>query len=361
MNLHKLFILSTFLLTGFGLIMVASSSGFQAQISFGNPLHFLIRQVTLGIGVGFFGFLAGYLLSPSLLRKLVLPFLFLAILLLVAVLIPGIGVAYGGSRRWIEFFGFSFQPSEIAKLALILYSSSWLASHKNDLPNFWKGFLPFLVVSIPIPLLILLEPNISNFGISVLLILILLFVAGARFWHLTGLTLVAIFIFAVALFLVPARLERVLTFINPQEDTRGASYQINQSLIAIGSGGLTGKGLGDSSQKLGFLPEPSGDAIFAIIAEEFGFVGSTALVLFYLLFLIIGIIIAKRTSDLFSQYVTIGFVSLVTLQAFINICAVSGLFPLTGITLPFVSYGSTALAVFLTGSGILSRIAKRAS
>lgn len=360
MSLHKMFIASTFLLTGFGLIMVASSSGYQAQVSFGNPLHLLTRQITLGLGAGFLGFFGAYLLSPSVLRKLVIPFLFLAIVLLVLVFVPGVGIAYGGSRRWIELFGFSFQPSEIAKLALILYSSSWLASHKNDLPNLWKGFLPFLVVSVPIPLLIILEPNISNFAISVSLILLLLFVAGARLSHLIGLTLVSLVIFSLALFIVPARLERVLTFLNPAGDPQGASYQINQSLIAIGSGGLSGKGLGESTQKLGFLPEPSGDAIFAIISEEFGFVGSATLVLFYLLFFIIGIIIAKRTSDAFSQYVSIGFVFLVTLQAFINISAVSGLLPLTGVTLPFVSYGGTSLAVFLTGAGIVARIAKRA-
>lgn len=359
MNVHKLFILSIFLLTGFGLIMVGSSSGFQAQVSFGNPLHLLIRQVILGVGVGVLGFLGGYLLSPSLLRKLVVPFLFFAIFLLVAVLIPGVGVAYGGSRRWIEIFGFSFQPSEIAKLALIFYSSGWLASHKKDLPNLWKGFLPFLVVSIPIPLLILFEPNISNFGISVALILILLFLAGAKFSHLFGLGIITILIFAASLLLVPERLERVLTFINLHEDPRGASYQINQSLIAIGSGGLAGKGLGESSQKLGFLPEPSGDAIFAVIGEEFGFVGSTTLVLFYLLFLVQGIIIARRTSNFFSQYVIIGFVFLVSLQAFINISAVSGLLPLTGVTLPFISYGGTSLAVFLTGAGIVAGIARR--
>lgn len=359
MSLHKLFIGLVFLLASIGLIMVASASGFQAQTSFGDSLHLFSRQLLLGFIVGTIGFFVAYSLKTEMVRKLATLSLFISIVLLVLVFIPGIGLKLGGSYRWIEVGGFSFQPSEIAKLALIFYSASWLASRKKDLPSFSQGFLPFLILSVPIPLLILAEPNISNFGISVIILFILLFVAGSRLIHLFGLGLLALVFFAAMVLLVPGRLDRVLTFLDPQNDPLGSSYQINQSLTAIGSGGLQGKGLGQGVHKRGLLPEPSGDAIFATIAEEFGFIGSTAVVLLYLIFVVVGIIIALRTQDAFSQYAVIGFVSLVALQAFINISAVSGLMPLTGVTLPFISYGSTSLASLMTASGVIAGIAKR--
>lgn len=361
MNIHKFFIFTIFLLTGFGLIMVASASGYQSQYSFGSSSYLFFLQFFRGFGIGIIGFTLGYFIKPSLVKRLSLPFVLASIILLGTVLLPGIGIEYGGSRRWLSIGGLSFQPSELGKIALLFYSSSWLASRKEDVRSFRKGFLPFLVLSVPIPLLILLEPNISNFGISFALILVLLFSAGARVWHLMGLALTVIFLSLLSLIFLPQRLERILTFINPHIDPQGSSYQINQSLTAIGSGGLEGKGLGESTQKLGILPEPSGDAIFAVIAEEFGFIGAGLVVLTYLLFVLEGIIIALQNSDAFSRYVALGFSSLVALQAFINVSAVSGLVPLTGVTLPFISYGGTSLAVFLTASGVVARMARRVS
>lgn len=313
------------------------------------------------MGIGIVGFLGGYLIKPSFLRKLSVPFLLLSIIFLAAVFIPGLGIEHGGSYRWISFRGVSFQPSEIGKLALLFYVASWLASHKKEITSLTKGFLPFLALTIPIPFLILLEPNLSNFGICALLIVMLLFIGGARVLHLTSLVFITILLFFGVLLFLPNRLERVLTFLNPHIDPQGASFQINQSLIAIGSGGITGKGLGESIQKTGFLPEPSGDSIFAIVSEEFGFLGSAFLVGIYLLLVLEGIIIARRNKDQFSQYIAIGFSSLVALQAFINISAVIALLPLTGVTLPFISYGGTSLATFLGASGVVARIAKRAS
>lgn len=356
--LHKYFIFTIFLFVGFGLVIMASASGHQSQVTFGNSLYLFTRQFFYGFLLGLAGFLAAYSVRPSWVKKIAVIFLFVSIFLLVAVLFPGIGIEHGGARRWLSIGGVSFQPSETAKLALILYSASWLASRRREIQDLRKGFIPFLTLSIPIPFLILLEPNISNFGISMMIIFILLFAARARVSHLTGLGVLIIFIAALSIFIFPKRMERVSTFLNPRIDPKGLSYQINQSLIAIGSGGLTGKGLGESTAKKGYLPEPSGDAIFAVLGEETGFLGASFLVFFYLLLLGQGLIIAIRSHDFFSRYVIVGFVSLISLQAFINISAVSGLVPLTGVTLPFISYGSTSLVTFLTASGLVARMAK---
>ena len=358
MSLHNFFIFTIFLLTAVGLIMVASASGFQSQFSLGSSLSLFSHQFLYGFLGGLLGFLVAYRINPFYLKKFSVLFLFVALIFLGLVLIPSIGIEHGGSRRWIDIAGFSFQPSEIGKLVLIIYAASWLSSHRKEITSFKKGFLPFLALSIVIPFLILAEPNISNFVISFLLIIILLFTAGAKFFHIASLLLVALLCVTLALFIFPARLSRIKTFLNPHTDTKGSSYQINQSLIAIGSGGFLGKGLGQSAAKKGLLPEPSGDAIFAIISEELGFIGAGSIILLYLLLAAEGFIIAVKTRDQFSQYFVLGFVSLVTLQAFINISAVSGLMPLTGVTLPFISYGSTSLIALLTASGVMARMAK---
>lgn len=349
-----------FVLAVFGLIMVASASGPKAQLEFGDSLHLFYRQLIYGFGVGVVGFLIAYYLRLSFLRKFILPLLFVSIVMLILVFFPQFGgLHHAGSNRWLDIGPISFQPSEVAKLTLLLYCSAWLASHKKDITHFREGVMPFLLLSAPIPLLILLEPNISNFGITAFLIFLLLYIAGARLSHMGALAGAALCLLLLAIMMFPTRMNRVLTFFDPHSDPMGTSYQINQSLISIGSGGIWGKGLGQSIQKRSLLPEPAGDAIFAVIGEELGFVGSGLLVGGYLLLVVLGIIIATRTHDLFAQYLTIGFVCLISLQAFINISAVSGLMPLTGVTLPFISYGSTSLASLMAASGIVAGIAKR--
>lgn len=361
MSLHKIFILTISVISIFGLIMVASASSFQSQRLFENSLQLFFKQLTQGFLIGVGGFVIAYFaISPSLVKKFSILFFSLALCLLVLVFFPSLGIDSGGSYRWVQIGGFSFQPSEFAKIALIFYLASWLASHKKELSSFSQGFLPGLLVTAAIPFLILFEPNVSNFGISAAIILFMLFSAGARVVHLTGFILMIFLIGAVAVFFVPHRLERVRSVLNPAHDPQGASYQLNQSLIAIGSGGVSGKGLGLSTQKMVALPEVSGDAIFAVIAEEFGFAGGVFLVLLYLAIFIEGMLIAEHTKDAFSKYFVVGFVALISLQAFINMSAVSGLLPLTGVTLPFISYGGSSLVALLTGSGLVAQIAKTA-
>lgn len=358
MSLHKLFILTITVIILFGLMMLASSSSFQSQRNFGNPFHLFLNQIMQGIFLGGAGFLIAYLIPLGILKRFALPLFLLSVFFLILLFIPHVGFEYGGARRWIQVGSFSFQPSEFAKIGLLFYVASWLASHKRELLHFSQGFLPILFMGGLIPFLILLEPNVSNFGITASLIFILLFAAGARIWHLLGFFLVILVVGFLSVFLLPARLQRVETLLNPSLDPQGKSYQLNQSLIALGSGGIFGKGLGMSSQKYSALPEVSGDAVFAIIGEELGFVGSALLVLFYLGIFVEGIFIARNAPDPFAQYFAVGFVSLIVLQAFINIGAISGLLPLTGVTLPFISYGGSSLISLLAGSGVVAQAAR---
>jgi len=359
MSLHKLFLITIGVIVLFGLIMLASSSAFQAQKNFGNSLHLFFNQLSQGFLLGVVGFLAAYFSPPQFVKKIAFLLFLLSALLLALLFVPNLGIEYGGARRWIQAGSFSFQPSEFAKIGLLFYLAGWLATHKRELAYFSEGFLPVLFVGGLVPFLILLEPNVSNFGITAFLILVLLFSAGARFLHIFGFAFAIILIGFFSVLLLPSRLHRLQTLIDPTLDPQGKSYQLNQSLIALGSGGLFGKGLGMSSQKYSALPEVSGDAIFAIIGEELGFAGSIGLLLMYIALLVEGIFIARGSPDPFFQYFAIGFDSLVALQAFINIGAISGFLPLTGVTLPFISYGGSSLISLLTGAGIVAQAAKR--
>jgi len=358
MSLQKIFILTIAVIILFGLMMLASSSSFQSQRTFGDPFHLFLNQIIQGVFLGGAGFFLAYVTPLRILKRFALPLFLLSVLLLVLLLVPHVGFEYGGARRWIQVGSLSFQPSEFAKIGLLFYVASWLASHKRELLHFSQGFLPILFMGGIIPFLILLEPNVSNFGITASLIFILLFAAGARIWHLLGFSLVILMVGFLSVLLLPSRLQRVETLLNPSLDPQGKSYQLNQSLIALGSGGVFGKGLGMSSQKYSALPEVSGDAIFAIIGEELGFVGSIVLILFYLAIFAEGMLISRIASDPFAQYFTIGFVSLIALQAFINVGAISGLLPLTGVTLPFISYGGSSLISLCAGSGLVAQAAR---
>ncbi len=361
MNVHKYFLLSIAVIVLFGLIMIASASSFQAQREFNNPFHLFFKQLGQGLLIGVLGFFFAYFLPPSTVRKIIIPLYVFAILLLLLVFIPGFGFLYGGARRWIQIAGMSFQPSEFAKVALIFYLAGWLAGHKKELSQFRSTFLPGFCMSMIIPFLILAEPNMSNFGITSFIIFVMFFMAGAKVYHLLGVGLCIFVIAVLALFILPTRYNRIFTLLNPKEDPRGISYQLNQSLIAIKSGGLWGRGLGMSNQKFSALPEVSGDAIFAIIAEEGGFIGGFFVIMIYFSILAEGVVIIKHSKESFHQYIIVGFTSLLLLQAFIHIGAVSGLLPLTGVTLPFISYGGSSLISLLTASGFVAKIAKISS
>lgn len=274
------------------------------------------------------------------------------------VFVPGIGFAHGGAHRWINVFGQSFQPAELVKISFIFYLATWLTANKNQVQTFKKGFVPLLVILAIVAALILAQPDTDTFALIVCTGLAMFLTAGGKWRH------VAVLLFAglVGLFLIasfrPYVKQRIMTFINPSENGLTSGYQIQQSLIAIGSGGVTGRGFGQSIQKFNFLPEPIGDSIFAVAAEEFGFMGSVSILILFVFLAFRGLKIAAQTDEMFGRLLVVGIVILITAQAFVNIAAMLGVIPLSGNPLPFVSHGGTALLFTLAEVGIVLSVSR---
>ncbi|MFH0806202.1 MAG: putative peptidoglycan glycosyltransferase FtsW [Candidatus Brennerbacteria bacterium] len=344
----------------FGLVMLASASSDLAQKEYGDSYYILIHQLTNGLLVGIAGFLVGTFVYYRTWEKFSIPILAIGIIALLLIFTP-LMVAQKGGERWVSLGFFTFQPGELIKLALIVYLASWLARTPLRAKNFVEGFLPFLVLLGAVVTLLLMQPATSTAIIVTVGALVLYFMGGARFRFFALAALAVVIAFSV-LFLTADqndyRMQRIKTFIGQTEDPLDSGYHISQAKLAIGSGGLTGVGFGQSTTKLYYLPEPLGDSIFAIVGEEFGFVGSILLLAFFTVFVVRGFAIAKKAPDPFGRLVTIGFVSIIGFQTFVNVAAISGLIPLTGVPLPFISYGGTALAVVLTMTGIIVNISR---
>jgi cell division protein FtsW len=277
--------------------------------------------------------------------------------MLVVVLLPGFGFRAGGSTRWISLGGYSFQPSEVAKLALIIYLAAWL-DDKSKVNDFRNVFLPFLIIVSLIVGPVILQPNIGTAGVIGLAAIAIFFAAGAQFWQVGSILLMGGSALFAYVKIFSHATNRFLIFIHPEFDPQGAGYQINQALLAIGSGGLFGLGLGQSIQKYNYLPEPMGDSIFAITAEELGFIGVAIIMAIFVILAIRGLRTAKDAPDNFARLLALGITSWFVIQAFVNIAAISGVMPLTGVPLPLASYGGTAFVVALFGMGILLNISK---
>lgn len=343
----------------FGLVMLMSASSPVGHKDFGDANFFIKRQILLGVlpGLVLFFFFAKY--PYQKLRRYSSLFFILSVLLLLLVFIPGVGQSFGTiNRSWISLFGFSFQPAEFAKLALIVYISALLVSKGRELYDFKNGFvLVFLIGAIPLAL-VLLQPDIGTLSILFAILFGLLLVAGARWKHLLGLLSLGVAGFVAMILVAPYRLARLTTFLHPELDPLGIGYHINQAFLAIGSGGLWGRGYGQSLQKFQYLPEVEADSIFAIIAEELGIFFAIGLVILFFLIAAQGLKIAKNTSDQFGRLLVSGIIIWFTAQAFLNIGAMVGLLPLTGVPLPFVSHGGSALAISLAAVGILINVSK---
>ncbi len=344
-------------LTVFGLVMLTSASSDLAEARFGKSFYYLEHQILRGLMAGIIGFIVGMVIYYRRWEQLALPLLLITIILLLLVFTP-LGLTLKGSSRWISIGGLSIQPAEILKLTFLLYLSAWLAKSEVRRRSFKDGFLPLMFLIALVIILIVLQPSTTTAVIIFLAALATYFTAGGRFKFLIAAVLLAAFGLALLIYFTPYRLERIITFLNRDVDELGRGYHLNQSLIAIGSGGLFGVGYGDSTTKLRYLPEPMGDSIFAVIAEELGFVGATFLILAFLFLVLRGLKIAKNAPDSFSRLMVTGFVTLIGIQAFVNIAAQSALIPLTGVPLPFISFGGTALAVFLTMSGIIVNVSR---
>jgi len=350
-----LFACAAFLIV-LGILMVFSISAPFSQEAFGKTYYFLSHQVLVGILPGIvFGFLA-FKIKLSNLKRIAL-FLFLANLILVfLVFLPGIGLTLGGARRWIKIGPISFQPSEFLKITLFLYLAAWLEGKRERNLSTLGTFLAILA---PASLALTLQPDISTLSILILIAFLLYFLAETPIWHtlLTGAVAISGIFFLISA--ASYRMKRLLIFLTPQLDPMGAGFQIKQAQISMGSGGLFGKGLGMSMQKFGFLPHPISDSIFAIFCEETGLLGALILMTLFLIFLIRGLKIAKKTKDKFLKLLSCGICLQIILQAFLNIGSMVGVLPLTGIPLPFISYGGTHIVVELISVGILLNISKQ--
>lgn len=354
-----------------GILILASVSASLSQEKFGTTYYFLNHQLLFGLLPGIILAFLAFKIRLDFFKKWAPLLLLINLILLAMVFLPPIkflvgGAEAGGATRWLSLGPISFQPAEFLKLTFILYLAAWLTSRTSQKltgggqakKEFSTTLVAFLIVIGLISLLLIFQPDISTLGIIVASAILMYFLAGTPLWH----SFLIILIGSGALFslikLAPYRAARLLVFFEPGTDPMGIGYQLKQALIAIGSGGIFGLGLGMSHQRLGFLPQSISDSIFAIMAEETGFIGSLILISLFLIFLWRGFKIAKGMENKFSQLLALGISSWIVIQAFINVGSMTGLLPLTGIPLPFISYGGSALVAELTGVGILLNISK---
>ena len=340
-----------------GLVMVFSASAIVAGNRFQDPEFFLKRQIAwLGFGV-----LLMHLTSRidyQLWKKLSIPILIAMTVLLVMVLIPSLGVAAKGARRWLRWGPVSIQPAELAKLVTVIYLAAYLAKKSDKLQCFRSGLLPSLIVVGVLSGLVLLEPDLGTVVVIGLVTVSLLFLGGARLTHLAGLGLCAIPIVLVLVLGSSYRRQRLMTFLAPWKDASDAGFQITQSFLAFGSGGPFGVGLGEGKQKLFFLPEAHTDFVLALVGEELGLAGTAGVIVLFALFVWRGFQIASRARMPFDKYLGLGITLLIGIQALVNAAVVTGLLPTKGLTLPFVSYGGSSLVVSFVALGILLSISR---
>ncbi|MBQ1892549.1 MAG: putative lipid II flippase FtsW [Clostridia bacterium] len=351
------FFIVLMLISAFGLVMLFSASYYYAQTKYGDGTYFLKRQLVF-FAVGLAALLVLSFIDYRYYRKLALPGYIGVCVVLILTLIPGIGVKINEARRWINIAGFQFQPSEIAKFALVIALSAAICSKKLVMQSFIQGVIPCLLILAPIAGLIVLQPNFSMVIILAAVTYVMLYLGGVRMSHRFLLVVVGVILGILVLYLKSYRSNRISAWWNPEADPTGSSYQAIQSRIALGNGGLFGQGLNFSRQKLNFLPERENDYILAIIGEELGFVGCLALISGYAFLVWRGITIALRCRDRFGRLLAGGVISVLAIQVLINVGVVTSAIPSTGQTLPFVSYGGTSLMVFLAAMGILLNISR---
>lgn len=356
---YPLLVMTLILLVA-GLLIISSASSVISEKNSGTHYYYLLHQGATAL-LGLVGLFVAKSTPYSIWRKLALPLLVTSLILVGIVLLPKIGVEFGGAKRWLVLGPVSVQPSEILKLSLILYLASWLDAKKNQRKGFTTAFVPFIVIMSVVGVLLVLQPDIGTLLVIGGSAVMLYFLGGGKISQLVTIVVLAAVVLLALIQIAPYRANRILVFLNPTLDPQGIGYHINQALIAIGSGGFWGRGFGQSVQKYHYLPEPTGDSVFAITAEELGFVGAFLLILLFFAFYARAMKIAERAPDFFGKLLVSGLASLIVLQAAINMAAIMNFLPLTGIPLPFVSYGGTSLFVTLFMIGIILNVSKRAS
>src|SRR3989338_8198026 len=344
----------------FGLIMLLSASSPNAYKQFGDSYYFLKHQVIFGLIPGMAGLLFFSRIPYTFWKKHAWNLLLVSIGLLLLVFIPGFSAGFGTSHSWISIGGFfSIQPSEIVKLTFLFYLAGWLgARDERGVRDINTGLVPFLAVLGIIAILMILQPDTGSMTIIAAMSLVVYFVAGAPVKYVAGLIAAGLAGIWFLITITPHRAARFTTFLHPELDPQGIGYHINQALLAIGSGGILGLGYGQSRQKFEYLPEVSGDSIFAVIAEEMGFIVVACLVIAFVVFFWRALKIAQGAPDMFGRLLAVGIGTWITVQAFVNMGSMTSLMPMTGTTLPFISYGGTSLAISMAAVGVLLNISK---
>jgi cell division protein FtsW len=358
-KIDKFFLTTVILLICLGTAMFVSASlGFLTR----NEKIFynvLFTQLVLGLGLGLVGMYFTYKIDYKFWRKYSLYIFLGSIAITSLVFVPHLGWSHGGAERWIKlpFLG-TFQPVELLKFGFIVYFAAWLSWAKNKVKDFKFSILPLVIMLSIIALILLKQPDTKSLILIIITGLAMVFFANVPMKYIFYLVFGSIILFSVLIFYTPYLQKRMNTFIDPSNDPRGSSYQIQQSLVAIGSGSILGRGFGQSVQKFNYLPEPQGDSIFAVLGEELGFVGTVLTILLYSFFALRGLRIANRSPDLFSRLLVCGIVILITAQSFMNIASITGVFPLTGVPLVFMSQGGTSLMIYLIALGVVLQISK---
>ncbi|OHA54727.1 MAG: hypothetical protein A2429_01075 [Candidatus Veblenbacteria bacterium RIFOXYC1_FULL_42_9] len=349
----------TVILLALGLLFLSSASSVVGFQRFGDSYYFIKHQLIYGIVPGVVLFYFFSIWPYQKLKALAIPAIIFCVVVLVAVFLPGIGFSYGGARRWLHFGSFVVQPSEFVKLAFLIYLAAWLESKGELVRDFKAGLIPFALTAVIVIGLVILQPDFGTTTVIVVSSVLAFFVAGARFGHILTLAGVGGALMWLLIKIAPYRAARLTVFLHPELDPQGIGYHVNQALLAVGSGGLFGLGLGYSRQKHLYLPEVTGDSIFAIIAEEMGFVFTTLFILVVAAWFVRVFRIVRYAPDMFGKILGAGIIGWLGWQMSINIASMLGMLPLTGVPLPFVSAGGTALATALAAVGILTNMSRQ--
>jgi len=358
LTVDKWMLLAVVGLLAVGVTMVLSTSYLYSQERFGDGTYFFRKQM-IAMGAGAVALIACTMIPSALYRRFAYPLLALSFIILVLVLVPGVGVNRGGARRWIMFPGFAFQPSELAKLALVFYLAHSMAKKEQMIRSFSVGVLPHLMVFGLFAGMLLLEPDFGTALMLSMLLYFMLFIGGARVHHLVGTGLMALPVLIYVFTKADYRIRRLMSFLDPWSDAAGSGFHVIQSLVAFGSGQIWGRGLGESRQKLFYLPEAHTDFVFSVIGEELGLLGALAVLALFGVIITRGLQLTAKIEEPFDQYLAFGLTVLLGLQALIHMGVVMGLMPTKGLVLPFISYGGSAMVINLMEAGILLGLSRR--
>ena len=352
------FLLITFFLLGLGALMIYSSTAVVSPAMAKKDVtqFFYFKRHLFTMLLGFAAMFTAYRLEPDTLKKIALPLLIFSLLLLVLVFVPGMGISAGGAKRWLKLWPSTFQPSELVKLSMVIFLAKYMSAYNYRTDSFVSFAKPIAVMAV-FQAIFLKQPD---FGAAIslgIITLAMLFFSGIRMRYLLSLTVFAIPVI-VKLVQEPYRWKRVTSFLNPWDDPQGSGFQLIQSFIALGSGGIKGVGLGESKQKLLFLPETHTDFIFSLVGEELGLIGAGVIILLFVMLFVRGIAATNKAKDSFVYYLSFGLSTMIALQALINFSVVTGMIPTKGLPLPFISYGGSALLVNMAAVGILLNLSK---